>query len=1088
MISDFGFANSFHYAADGTIDDLMSTSCGSPCYAAPELVVSDSKYIGRKVDVWSCGVILYAMLSGYLPFDDDPENPDGDNITQLYKYITTTPLTFPEYVQPMPRDLLRKILVSDPTKRIDLNNVRSHAWLAPHAHFLSVTPEEWDRSFLHQSQLQQNVYKTPQPTQQRTQQIPNSHSHTAFTTPPLPKTVSNPPPPQTLPTLPNLPTTGSSDANYLTSTTSPDNNTNVNTPIGVSIANQYRMPLQPSSTTNSSTQIVSSFQQKSSTQQNSHGLPNETSKSYIPSTVQDTHTSTSTPTSHSISNIANLTPSSSAFPSHLSEHTRPTSMFIPTTTSFHSRTNPPQAEPIVISSNSAISSASSPQAPSSAAQNYMTHSRRHSVQTNYSKGVTHQRFSNGYNSSNPTSMANPSLAQNSSINTVESTSTSTLASASALSTSASESASASTLTQASTSTSTPLSKSTMASTLPDVSTQSRRPLSTASTSSGDDMLTSLDIGTLPEIPTPNQSQQQPMVLQQPSKQKQNSLYHSSSHSSSNRNLITTIDESESSQTFGIPLSVSSTTDKEESHPSSSTSNFRDKNPVLGITDSLSKTSVSMPSSAARLPPATRKPRPTSFQPSYASYTSSSGFSYGTDSGRSSLEKPMSFPLPMSSEPRVAVNPDTALPGEISRPIFKSSATSSSLAGIVTGSSKSNQNSGIPTTASFSHFSTPPSESTHLSTSMYREPTTSKESISTQMAQKQQLPPLPQPFINTTHGSVKSTQSSQSTRVASDSGSPNDSSTVGSHSTVAPPTPPPIEASPILPTIYGHAEIPKEKYPDEQTIPSFDFPSQTGINVNSHSSNNLSATLPSYPKKSHKRAPNSISYGADKFFSRLMGGSSDTSNPNEVTSNPVVYGAQMQIPPPNSQETISTGSSTRHRYTKSVIVAPTTSISSSGVNFNSSSGYDSIGSNRSTNTTERKRFSFMSLYSFGGGNTTGGGDKPYKSHQTTPSNGFPVTSDHSTLEHPSSSTQYDSNLQQQQFTASHSRHVSIGHGSRPSSYYHHYNNSGSNIQGPHMVMSSSSKTPDSNSSRQDVKEQSTARKFVDFFKRRSRIVA
>uniref|UniRef100_A0A060T2H0 non-specific serine/threonine protein kinase n=1 Tax=Blastobotrys adeninivorans TaxID=409370 RepID=A0A060T2H0_BLAAD len=148
IITDFGFANSFKASADGQIFDLMSTSCGSPCYAAPELVVSDQKYVGQKVDVWSCGVILYAMLAGYLPFDDDPANPDGDNITQLYKYITTTPLTFPEYIQPMPRDLLRKILVPDPNKRVDLATVRAHPWLAPHAHFLSVTPQEWDRSYV----------------------------------------------------------------------------------------------------------------------------------------------------------------------------------------------------------------------------------------------------------------------------------------------------------------------------------------------------------------------------------------------------------------------------------------------------------------------------------------------------------------------------------------------------------------------------------------------------------------------------------------------------------------------------------------------------------------------------------------------------------------------------------------------------------------------------------------------------------------------------------------------------------------------------------------------------------------------------
>ncbi|KAK6613528.1 serine threonine protein kinase [Botrytis cinerea] len=114
--------------------DLMQTSCGSPCYAAPELVVSDSLYTGRKVDVWSCGVILYAMLAGYLPFDDDPANPEGDNINLLYKYIVSTPLTFPEYVTPHARDLLRRILVPDPRKRADLFEVARHSWLSEYAH------------------------------------------------------------------------------------------------------------------------------------------------------------------------------------------------------------------------------------------------------------------------------------------------------------------------------------------------------------------------------------------------------------------------------------------------------------------------------------------------------------------------------------------------------------------------------------------------------------------------------------------------------------------------------------------------------------------------------------------------------------------------------------------------------------------------------------------------------------------------------------------------------------------------------------------------------------------------------------------
>jgi protein-serine/threonine kinase len=180
IITDFGFANTFdpkdelgtdmeEYLHDkdfvkrmglDVLDtqghrrgDLMQTSCGSPCYAAPELVVSDSLYTGRKVDVWSCGVILvrlmvsylpntncfqYAMLAGYLPFDDDPANPEGDNINLLYKYIVSTPLIFPEYVTPHARDLLKRILVPNPRQRADLFEIARHSWLSEYSHVVGL--------------------------------------------------------------------------------------------------------------------------------------------------------------------------------------------------------------------------------------------------------------------------------------------------------------------------------------------------------------------------------------------------------------------------------------------------------------------------------------------------------------------------------------------------------------------------------------------------------------------------------------------------------------------------------------------------------------------------------------------------------------------------------------------------------------------------------------------------------------------------------------------------------------------------------------------------------------------------------------
>lgn len=86
------------------------------------------------IEVNATNVRQYAMLAGYLPFDDDPANPEGDNINLLYKYIVSTPLTFPEYVTPHARDLLRRILVPDPRRRADLFEVARHSWLSEFSH------------------------------------------------------------------------------------------------------------------------------------------------------------------------------------------------------------------------------------------------------------------------------------------------------------------------------------------------------------------------------------------------------------------------------------------------------------------------------------------------------------------------------------------------------------------------------------------------------------------------------------------------------------------------------------------------------------------------------------------------------------------------------------------------------------------------------------------------------------------------------------------------------------------------------------------------------------------------------------------
>ncbi|KAI7847902.1 kinase-like domain-containing protein [Circinella umbellata] len=117
VITDFGFANN----CTGQ-EDLLRTCCGSPCYAAPELLVG-SEYVGPAVDIWSCGVVLYAMLCGFLPFDDH------NNMSLLYKDMLEAPLVFPSRISPDARDLLRQMLEPNPEHRCKMEIVLAHPWL-----------------------------------------------------------------------------------------------------------------------------------------------------------------------------------------------------------------------------------------------------------------------------------------------------------------------------------------------------------------------------------------------------------------------------------------------------------------------------------------------------------------------------------------------------------------------------------------------------------------------------------------------------------------------------------------------------------------------------------------------------------------------------------------------------------------------------------------------------------------------------------------------------------------------------------------------------------------------------------------------
>lgn len=113
-IADFGLSNVYEKG------DLLKTACGSPCYAAPEMLVGQN-YHAIGVDIWSSGIILFAMICGYLPFEDK-------NNDILYKKITDGKFTIPSYVSEPCKDLLKKILTTDPSKRISINQIKNHPW------------------------------------------------------------------------------------------------------------------------------------------------------------------------------------------------------------------------------------------------------------------------------------------------------------------------------------------------------------------------------------------------------------------------------------------------------------------------------------------------------------------------------------------------------------------------------------------------------------------------------------------------------------------------------------------------------------------------------------------------------------------------------------------------------------------------------------------------------------------------------------------------------------------------------------------------------------------------------------------------
>ncbi|KAJ3400060.1 hypothetical protein HDV05_001374, partial [Chytridiales sp. JEL 0842] len=129
-VSDFGFGNTYHK------DKFLQTHCGSPYYAAPE-VVNRRQYTGPEIDIWSIGIILYALLSGGLPF----QSPTNNN-HELFQMISKGTFARIPNISEEAHHLVCRILTVDAKKRARMDEIMNHPWVTktyncpPHSYLL----------------------------------------------------------------------------------------------------------------------------------------------------------------------------------------------------------------------------------------------------------------------------------------------------------------------------------------------------------------------------------------------------------------------------------------------------------------------------------------------------------------------------------------------------------------------------------------------------------------------------------------------------------------------------------------------------------------------------------------------------------------------------------------------------------------------------------------------------------------------------------------------------------------------------------------------------------------------------------------
>lgn len=127
-VIDFGLSHS------PPSDHKMHAQCGSPAYASPEVILGNEYTFAS--DIWSAGIVLYAMVAGYLPFEDN-------NISKLAQKIVYKEVVYPNNISPLLKDLLQRILQKDYHNRLTIDEIMIHPWVAQQIQIIKTKIQEF---------------------------------------------------------------------------------------------------------------------------------------------------------------------------------------------------------------------------------------------------------------------------------------------------------------------------------------------------------------------------------------------------------------------------------------------------------------------------------------------------------------------------------------------------------------------------------------------------------------------------------------------------------------------------------------------------------------------------------------------------------------------------------------------------------------------------------------------------------------------------------------------------------------------------------------------------------------------------------